>query len=438
MTRGAQLSRRGFLAGAASSSVAGAMGRTTYGGRLRLAVPWPIVSLEPASISDGFSALFASAAFEPLYGIDSVGNPYPALADALPNKFEGGCRLTLRSGLETATGRGLSGADVVATIARARSRGGVGLLGELETPRVDAKEPLSVVFAHAAADAVARTLANPLLALVPRNFSPLAPDGCGAFKVEISRGRALLTRNPNAARGPSFLDAIEVTAVNDLAELLRGFEANQTDVGWFGTGLYRAVKDAVAFETPGYAFAVLMAGKAVGAWGAPGTLQALLDAVPAPQLSHLGVRALPTQPSGSAAWGGPATTIAVLTNAPQLLAIARTLASTLSRPGHELTVVDKTPEELLGLQSSRQFGLLLDAVRAPTAAARDIEMALRTAASPEAAKRAPRTAVQSPRELGRQLPLGVIGELSMWGARRAPFIGVEAWQLGAISMRADR
>ncbi len=435
MTRATSLSRRGFLAGATASSVASAMGRTAYGGRLRLAVPWPIVSLEPASLSDGFSALFASAAFEPLYGVDGAGNPYPALADALPTKLEGGCRLTLRPGLETAAGRSLSGADVVATIARARSRGGGGLLGELETPRVDAKDPLSVVFARGTPDVVARALANPLLALVPRNFSPLAPDGCGAFKVELSRGRALLTRNANAARGPSFLDAIEITSVNDLAELLRGFEANQTDIGWFGTGLYRAVKDAVAFETPRYAFAVLMAGKAVGAWGAPGTLQGLLDAVPAQQLSHLGVRALPTQPSGSAAWGGPSTTIAVLANAPQLLAIARALAGTLSTPGHELTVVEKTPEELLGLQTSRQFGLLLDAVRAPTAAARDVEMALRTAASPEAAKRAPRTALQSPRELGRQLPLGVIGELTIWGARRAPLIGVEAWQLGAISMR---
>ena len=438
MTRSASLSRRGFLAAAAASSAARAMGRTPYGGRLRLAVPWPIVSLEPASLSDGFSALFASAAFEPLYAVDGAGNPYPALADALPSKLDAGCRLTLRAGLETAGGRGLTGADVVATIARARSRGGVGLLGELENPRVDAKDPLSVVFAHGAADVVARTLANPLLALVPRNFSPLAPDGCGAFKVELSRGRAVLTRNPKAARGASFLEAIEVTSVNDMAELLRGFEANQTDIGWFGTGLYRAVKDAVAFETPRYAFAVLMAGKAVGAWGAPGTLQALLDAVPAQQLSHLGVRALPTQASGSVSWGGPATTIAALANAPQLLAIARALAGTLSTPGHELTVVEKTAEELLALQNSRQFGLLLDAVRAPTAAARDIEIALRTAASPEAAKRAPRTVAQSPRELGRQLPLGVIGDLTIWGARRAPFVGVEAWQLGAVYLRSDR
>ena len=158
-------------------------------------------------------------------------------------------------------------------------------------------------------------------------------------------------------------------------------------------------------------------------------------AVPAQQLSHLGVRALPTQPVGSAGWGGPTTTIAVLNGAPQLGAVARALAGTLSTPGHELTVVEKTAEELASLQASRQFGLLLDCVRAPTSAPRDIEMALRTASSPEAAKRAPRTALRAVRDLGRQLPLGIVGELSIWGARAAPFVNLEAWQLGAAWFR---
>lgn len=434
MTRAGSLSRRTLLASLAASAAANAMGRTPYGGRLRLAVPWPIASLEPASLADGFAALFASAAFEPLYALDNAGNPYPALAEALPTKVDGGCRLALRPGLKTAAGRALWGADVVATLARARSRGAVGLLGELEGPHVDAKDPLGVVFPRSSADAVARVLASPLLALVPRGFSPLAPDGCGAFKVELRPGRAVLTRNPNAARGASFLDAIEVTAVTDLADLLRGFETGASDIAWFGTGLYRAVRDALPFEAPRYAFAVLMAGKAAGAWSAPGTLQTLLDAVPAEQLSHLGVRGLPP-PSATRAWGGPTTSIAVLANAPQLGAIARALAATLSSPGHELSVVEKTAEELTSLQNTRQFGLLVDQVRAPTTQPRDLEIALRTAASPEAAKRAPKTATLAARELGRQLPLGVIGELSVWGTRRAPFVNLEAWQLGGVSFR---
>jgi peptide/nickel transport system substrate-binding protein len=427
-----QLSRRAFFASSAITAGAAALGRTPYGGRLRLSVPWPLTSLEPASLNDGFSALFAGAVCEPVYAQDGAGNPYPTLAEALPTTLENGCRLSLRPGLTTAAGRALTGHDLVATLARARTRGAAGLLGELEPPRVDGKDPLAVVFARATPDAVARTLSSPLLALVPRSFSPVAPDGCGAFRVELGRGRAVFSRNPNAARGPSYLDGIDVTATSDLAELLRGFEAGQTDVGWFGTGLYRTVKDAVAFEAPRYAFAVLLAGKAAGAWGAPGTLQALLDAVPAQQISHLGLRGLPAQTSGSAAWGGPSTSIAVPGGSPQLVAVARALAASLSTPGHQLITVEKTAEELAALYASRQFGLLVDCVRAPSSAPRELELALRTVASPDAAKRAPRTAPASPRELGKSLPLGVIGELSCWGSRRAELRGLEAWQLGAV------
>ncbi len=412
------------------------MGRTAHGGRLRLSLPWPITSLDPASLDDGFSALFAAAAFEPLYALDGNGVPYPALADALPTPHGEGARLALRPGLRTAAGRALTGADVVATLARARSRGAAGALGDIEAPTLDRKDPLAVVFARATPDAVARALASPLTALVPRGFSPLAPDGCGAFKVELAQGRALLTRNTNAARGAAFLDAIEVTSVSDLAELLRAFEAGAADVGWFGSGLYRAGKDAVPFEAPLYGFAVLAAGKSLGGWGAPGTLQALLDAVPAQQLAHLGLRGLPAGSRAPAAWGGPATSLAVAAHAPQLVAIARALAATFSRPGHELSVVEKTREELVALRGSRQFGLLLDVVRAPSNAPRELELALRTAASPEGAKRAPHTTPVTPRALGRQLPMGVVGELSVHGARRSAFQGLEAWQLGAVAWRA--
>jgi hypothetical protein len=228
------------------------------------------------------------------------------------------------------------------------------------------------------------------------------------------------------------LEAIEVRAATDLAELLRGFEAGETDVGWFGTGLYRTVKDAVSFTTPRYACAVLAPGKLAGAWGAPGALQALLDTVPSSKLAHLGVQGSPTAAGGGGGWGGPATSLVVSGSAPQLVAIARVLASSLSTPGHELTVVEKTPSELVELSTSKQFGLMLDAVRVPAGSPREAELLLRTAASPEAAKKAPKTAPLEPRVLGRQLPLGVVGELSVWGARRASFVNLESWQLGSL------
>jgi peptide/nickel transport system substrate-binding protein len=321
---------------------------------------------------------------------------------------------------------------VIATLARARLRGAAGLLGEIEPPELDQKDPLAVVFSRSNSERVVSALSSPLTALVPRTFSPLAPDGCGAFRVELAPGRAVFTRNPQAARGLSYLDAIEVGSKTDLAELLRGFEAGETDVGWFGSGLYRSGKDALPFETPRYAFAVLMAGKAAGAFGAPGALQPLLDAIPASQLAHLGLRGLPERASGSASWSGPATTIAAPSGAPQLVAAAQAIAGSLSTPGHALSVVEKSVTEIAELRATRQFGLLVDCVRAPSPSPRDMELALRTAANPEAAKHLPKTAPLPARQLGRQLSLGVIGELCVWGARRASFSGLEAWQLGSV------
>lgn len=427
------LSRRAMLAALVYSTAGVALGRTGYGGRLRLAVPWPITGLDPAQLSDGFSALLAAAAFDPLYGLDDGGQPYPTLADGLPSKAAEGVRVRLRPGLKTGSGRALGGADVVATLGRARARGGSGLLGELELPRLDSGDPLGVLFPRATPESLARTLASPLLALLPKNFSPLAPDGTGAFRVELAPGRALLTRNLNAARGPAYLDAIEVTSVGDVADLLRGFESGASDVGWFGSGLYRSVKDAVPFEAPRYGLAVLLAGRALGAWAAPGTLQPLLDAIPAQQLAHLGLRGLPSSPTGSARWGGPPSEVVVQSGAPQLVAVARSLAAALSTAGHELSVSEKSTDELAALRVSRSFGLMVDCVRAAGSNDRELEMLLRTAANPDAAKRAPKTAPLPVRELARQLPLGVIGELSVHGSRRGSLQGLESWQLGAVS-----
>lgn len=427
-------SRRAFLAALACAGTSSALGRTPYGGRLRLAVPWPISALDPALLNDGFSALFASAAFDPLYGLDASGVPYPTLADGLPSAAPEGAKVRLRPGLKTAAGRALGGADVLFTIARARGRGASGVLGELAAPLLDPKDPLNVVFPGAAPEGVALALASPLLALVPRGFSALSPDGTGAFRVKLGGDRALLTRNLNAARGAAYLDAVEVSSASDIADLLRGFESGATDVGWFGAGLYRSGKEAVGFESPRYGFAVLRPGASVASWGAPGTLQALLDGVPAQQLAHLGLRGLPSSPGSALRWGGRPSSIAVLGGAPQLVAVARALASTLSSSGHELTVSEKSAAELSALRESRQFELLVDCVRAGSGA-REVELLLRTAASPEAAKRAPKTASLEPRLLGRQLALGVIGELSVHGARRAGLLGLEGWQLGAVSLR---
>ncbi len=431
----AKLSRRALLAAAGSAAGARALGRTPYAGQLRLTVPWPITRLDPATLDDAFSALFSAAVCDPLFALDAAGKPYPALANALPRAHADGVRVTLRSGLRTAAGKALSASDVLASLQRARSLGAAGLLGEVERPRADPKDPFSVIFPKANAEALGLLLASPLLAIVPRGFSVLAPDGTGAFRIELSPGRARLTRNPHAARGAAFLDAVEVSAVTELADLLRGFEAGSSDVGWFGSGLYRAVKDAVAFETPRYGFAVMMSGRLAGGWGAPGALQALVNAVPREQLGHLGLRGLNYQPEGSPRWGGPPGEILVPQAAPQLLATAQALSTALSSPGHELTIAEKPTAELGRLRDSKRFALLVDFVRSPGLSDREAGAALRTAVSPETAKRAPLTAPVAPRELGLTLPLAVVGELTIHGAHRTSLSGLQTWQLGGVAWR---
>ena len=96
---------------------------------------------------------------------------------------------------------------------------------------------------------------------------------------------------------------------------------------------------------------------------------------------------------------------------------------------------EKNAEELAALRDNKQYTLLVDVVRAAGTTARETELLLRTAASPDAAKRAPKTASVAPRELGRELTLGVVGELAIYGSRRAPFSGLDSWQLGAVSQR---
>ena len=70
--------------------------RTPVGGTLRLRLPLYFGGLDPHSLDDPLSALFASAIADPLFGLDSSGKPYPALASKLPERTEQGVRLSLR------------------------------------------------------------------------------------------------------------------------------------------------------------------------------------------------------------------------------------------------------------------------------------------------------------------------------------------------------
>lgn len=424
--RGPRIGRRLFCAGLATAAGARALGRTPFGGVLRLVVPWSLERIDPHAPDDPVAALFGAAIADPLYAVDPHGRAYSALAEALPVPVARGFEVRLRPGLVTARGRALDARDVLASLARARKRG-------VLVPEARAgSDRLALEFSAASLDALTDALASPLAAILPRNYSPLEPDGTGAFLAELARGKLVLKRNAAGARGPGYLDALEVATVTDLAEALRAFEAGSVDLGWLGAGLHQARRNAQAFRGTGYGWAVLRTGKRAGSWGAPGVAQKLLDGVEPERLRHLGLEELSPIAASAIAWGGGNTQMLVADDAPQLVLIARSLAALLQRPGHDITVEAVPRTELEKRRESRDFGLLVDFVRGLGPGRKRIEETFLLAENPELAKRPSGRFGGDARAVCRTLGLGVIGELWVEGAHDAAFQRLSGWQLGNV------
>ena len=424
--------RRSFCAALASASGASALGRTPYGGVLRMVVPWGLERVDPHAIDDPIAGLIGPAIADPLYALDSLGRPYPALAAELPKRTTRGIELRLRAGLVTARGHALDAVDVVASITRAQRRGAP--LPEARAIR--GSDRLGLVVAGSSTDQVLEALVSPLAAVLPRHFSPVSPDASGAFLVELSRGQLILRRNQTAARGPAFLDAIEIRRVDDLAEALRAFESGAVDLGWLGSGLHRARAGAVTFRGLGYGWAVLRTGKRAGTWAAPGVAQRLLDGIDPERLRHLGLENLVPSMPDPARWGGGNVTLVVADDAPQLILIARALAALLRRPGHEIEVVPSPRAELTERRQSRDYALMVDFVRSLGAARDSVEETFLIAENPALARHPSRRFGNDARAVCRTLTLGAVGELWVSGAHDAAFQRLSGWQLGNVFRRA--
>ncbi len=425
-----KLARRAFLAALCSSASARALGRSPFGGTLRLRLPLFFGGLDPHALDDPLSALFASAIADSLFTFDTNGKPYPALASALPERTPKGARLSLRPDLVTARGKPLSARDLVFSFKRAQAAGGSAVLRAFHAPSLDSADPLSVLVPDADPDALARALANPLTALVPRGFSPLQPDGTGAFSAQFQRSSLTLTRNERAARGAAFLDRIEVSAASDLADALRAFETASVDVGWLGNGLYRGRVGARPLEGPVYGWIVLRTGLEAKTWGAPGIAQQLCSALPADALLHFGVRALSHRDPG-VRWAGGPSSLLVCDDAPYLVELGRALEPLLGSPGNEVHPAPIARSAWLDARRTRHFGLMLDFVRAADTDPTQSAQALLAAVDPALAQRPPRNA-SALDDTTRTLTLGVLGEVRVSGARMPEFEALETWQLGAV------
>lgn len=432
MTR---LSRRSFLAAVAATRAASALGRTPTAGVLRLRLPLFFGGLDPHSLDDPLSALFASAIADPLYALDVSGKPYPTLA-ALPERSASGARIMLRPELLSARGKALLAADAVFSFKRAQAAGGAAVLGAFASPSVDPKDRFSFVVPDANPDALARALASPLTALVPRGFSPQAPDGSGAFKATFASGALTLTRNENAARGAAFLERIEINRAADLADALRAFETGQADVGWLGNGLYRPKASAVALDGPIFGWIVLRTGLDAKTWGAPGIASQLTAGLPSAALARFGVRAL-SGAGSSVRWGGGATTLLVSDDAPHAVELARALEPLLSSSGNEVRATPVARASYLEARRSRRYGLLLDFVRAASNDVTQSAQALLAAVDPALARRPPKN-LSSVLEATRTLSLGIVGEVRIAGARNPEFEAMESWQLGNVWLNPEK
>jgi len=448
------ISRRRLLAGiaafAGASAIgreASALGRTPLGGRIAMHVPWPTVGIDPHDLRDPTAALFAAAIADPIFAVDPGSPPYPTLAAAMPSREGADTIVRLREGLRTARGVALDARDLVASIERARTRGGAAVLAQVPRPVVHKKDPLAVVFGPIDPPFLARALASPLCALLPRRFDPGAPDGTGAFRADISATGITLTRNLLAARGASFLDEIVIAPAGDLKTSLRSFEAETDDLGWLGLGLHDGRAGAVRMDLGRAAWIVLGTGPEAGSFGLPGAAQRLVDALPPERLAHLGIGTLPAA-SGDPAWGGPPADLLVDDASPHLIEVAHAVAPILSRPGHEVTAVPIARAEIARRRARGKATLAIEIVRAvgPTplhtllslATAEDVIRGRDLARSPPKG-----LTTGSARQLTSNLRIGVLGELRIAGGvipdivfARAP--GGEGWDLGASFRRSAK
>ncbi|HEU5073954.1 MAG TPA: ABC transporter substrate-binding protein [Polyangiaceae bacterium] len=432
--RSSALGRRSFLALACAAAPALGLTPPKYGGALRLKLPVGLAGLDPHTLDDVASALFAPTLFDTLYAKDKAGAAFPALAASLPETVPEGARVVMRSGLRTALGKPLGPRDVVFALRRAAASGGIAWLNAFVQPIVDPKSAHALIFRGAKPDALANTLSSPITAIVPQGFTSLRPDGTGAYQALVARDGITLTRNDNAARGAAFLDRIRAEPARDLSDALRAFETGDADIGWLGKGLHEPRAGARSFDAGPLGWVVLHSGRDAGAWGRPGVAQQLADELSPTRLSHLGLRGMPSARSGPG-WGGPAGSLLADQASPQMVEIATSVASLLSRPGHELNVAARSRNELSAAKRSREFLLMLDFVRRLDDSAEGTIAALYAAADPALARHPPKLKTD-PRTTARALSLGVIGELHVYGAHLPSLVGLNAWELGSCWLKA--
>jgi peptide/nickel transport system substrate-binding protein len=380
-----------------------------------LHAPWPLTVLDPHRLDDPAAAFFGDSVFDTLYARDDSGAFVASLAEGDPVVEGATLRVTLREGVRFASGATFDARVASASIARSRSHDGAAWLAEVPAPHVLRN---ALVFAMRDSRKLVRSLASPLVAMVAPHFSPERADGTGAFRADLQGGALLLTRNPLAAGGPSFLDVIEVRHATDLVTSLRAFESGTDDMGWLGSFLHEPRQGARSFDAGVLAWAILRTGREAGSLDMPGTAQALASGVPHAALAALVVGA-PWETS-QATWTGPPSDLLVREDAPWMVEVARAVAVALSSTGHEVRCVPVAVAEAAQRRASRVFTLMLDMTRAAGPGPLGSLLGLATADDPATATalaRHPPRGDMPPRTATRTMRLGIVAEARLQGGR---------------------
>ena len=428
------LSRRTFSLATASILVcpsAKALGRIPYGGELSTAIPWSLSGVDPHELNDPIAAFLGPALFEPLFAFDSQNRPYPTLASSWPTSEGDQVVVRLRS-LRWSNGARFIASDVAWSLERSRRLGARGLLagwGRFEAPNAT-----TLAVRGGSPEALMQALASPLCAVTSRAFHPARPVGCGPFRARFEGGRLLLTRNSYAARGPAFLDQIEVRSARDLADALRQFEAGQCNLGWFGRGLHEPRPGSRMVDAGHAGWVVLHSGQRAASWGRPGVVPSLLATLDPGVLERFGLSRSPST-AKAAAYGGPSCELFVRNDAAYLVELATTLASLLSTPSGNISVRPVSPQELATVKRERQFGFLLDHVRplGPTAAQHQLSLLSEGNLARNPPRLPPSLGLEQVADFAtRRLSLGVVGSLRLRLASLPEIQGLEQGNFGDV------
>lgn len=391
-------------------SAALAKRRPRYGGTSQLFLPLDVTRVDPHDPHDLSATLFGEALFETLYARTQAGSIYPTLASGLPKEKNGRTFVELRPQLSFSSGRNIDANQVVSSLRRSIANSPS--LKELGTVSTVRGTSLTLSFSQKDSQRLLALLTSPRAAIVPSDFSPSAPDACGAFRAFMSGNTLRLKRNPLAPRGGAFLDEVVIHSAT-ISDCLRAFEARRSDLGFLGAGLHRERLGVARFRLEPVGLALLLPGTRRRTQMPVGSLHEALARLPEGPLAALGVERTRHAPQRL---GGGDAELAVSQGEPWLVAVAEEIRNAWSARGHTLVVKALPKTQLAQLRKTGQFDLMLQFL-----GSRGISEAETTSHLFQLDGRPPPRGGRtlSPLESGRQLSLGIIGALTPSGATSA-------------------